>query len=177
VWADTVTLADHALTYNPSSFPSHDMLSYVARQHRDWQTAELHLRKSLDIRPDDQFSNANLGTLLLDTGRPGEAIAYLKRAIAVGDIENEVLYPLGVSYLKIGRDAEAADVLASAVQRKPDDVSSLAALGYALASQNKFAEAEAVLRKALAINPTHQLAAMGLQKVLAAQGKAPAAPN
>ena len=44
--------------------------------------AEMHLRRALEIAPDDMDANYFMGDFLLQKGRPADAIPYLEKALA-----------------------------------------------------------------------------------------------
>jgi protein O-mannosyl-transferase len=51
------------------------------RQTRVWQNSETLFAHALEINPDDYLSHMNLGVVLNEAGRPGEALPHLRRAV------------------------------------------------------------------------------------------------
>jgi tetratricopeptide (TPR) repeat protein len=67
-------------------------------------TAEVaSLRKLADREPKNFDANHQLGTLLVDTGKPGEALPYLERAAQINRSNYENSYELALAYASSGQ--------------------------------------------------------------------------
>lgn len=86
-------------------------------------------------------------------GKPEEAVAHLRRALALFPDYLEALNDLGTYLLALGRLDEAASELRRAVALAPKAFNPLLNLGIVLVEQGRFADAAGVLEKALALDP------------------------
>ncbi len=68
---------------------------------------EASLRKLADREPKNFDANHQLGTLLVDTGKPGEALPYLERAAQLNPGNYENLYELALAHAAAGQYARA----------------------------------------------------------------------
>ncbi|RJF87934.1 hypothetical protein D3874_13640 [Oleomonas cavernae] len=146
--------------------------------------AEDYLDTALRLDPGNANALASLASLRLRQGRPGDALALLKQAIAAApDRRAEfaqaydsaaflVTYQSAVAAMKAGHPARAEQLLRPiAYGGNKDRRNALALLGDALAKQGKDAEAEKVYRQVLQGNPGSRQALLGLYGVLIRQNK------
>lgn len=82
-------------------------LGYVYYRVGDLPSAELYLRKAIEIYPGDAAEQRFLGYTLLEMGRPDEAEAALRQAIAIRDSAPNQHYALG-TILKERGDVDGA---------------------------------------------------------------------
>jgi tetratricopeptide (TPR) repeat protein len=128
-------------------------------------------REVLEISPDDATAHNNLGTLLLLTGRPGEAAAHLQRAKEIRLDETlaelrkalefdpgkaQAHYNLGVALRAKGETGEAIKQWQEALQVDPGNVEAHVSLGNALYARGNFAEALAHWRDGIRLRPDDQ---------------------
>lgn len=78
------------------------------------------LRNTVALNPADAKSLMELGVLLFEAGRPGEAVDSLEQAVSKMDDHAHALYYLGATYAELGRHAEAVAVLRKAVAIRPE---------------------------------------------------------
>jgi DNA-binding winged helix-turn-helix (wHTH) protein/tetratricopeptide (TPR) repeat protein len=79
-------LAARAVTLSPEQPAVHRVLSFVQMYRREFEAAEFHMRKSLELNPFDADSLDQMGYLLTLRGRPQEALAWIERAIVLNPI-------------------------------------------------------------------------------------------
>jgi tetratricopeptide (TPR) repeat protein len=110
---------------NPNDSETHFLLATTYfigfKRHAE---AEAHLMKSLELRGEDAYPEAEnlLGVVLTDVGRPAEAIPYLEKA------KSNLLYPtpffaeenLGIAKRKLGKTDEAIGHFRVAIASHPD---------------------------------------------------------
>ncbi len=103
-----------------------------------------------------------LGTLLLDEGKPAEALAHLQRACLLKPADGRPQYSCGAALMALGRTDEAAERFAAAVQAAPHDGAAHAALAQAHMNRGRHAEAIWHFRKAIELkhNPPLTLGAL-----------------
>lgn len=105
-------------------------------------------------RPEDAFARETLGWILLESRRPGPAVAAYRQAVALAPDQPLILAGLGRALMAEGSDAavrEALDVLERARARDPQNPSALRdlALAYAKTGQPAMASVATAERYAL----------------------------
>lgn len=119
--------------------------------------------------PDDENGLLLLGTILLETGRPPQALEFLARVKPGRDPYRHFLHAKAL--LLSGRIAEAADGYGQAVALKPDYAEALAGRGVALVALKRHHEAVADFTRALEIDPATVQALSGLAHALVHLGR------
>ncbi len=122
-------------------------------RNRDWRDYLTLSRKTLETCPGSARFHNNLGVVYQDLGRPAEAEAEHRAALAIKPDLAAARNNLGCLYRKQGRMAEAAVELQAALKSDPRDYQAHNNLGLVYAAQKSFAPAEAEYRAALRINP------------------------
>ncbi len=142
-----------ALQRAPGSAMHHNWLGLVLRRRDDLKGAEAEFKKTLQLAPGLTGAMANLGSLYLQEGRAGEAVAVLKGAIERDPQSIESRTNLIVA-LGMTRDPEGArrevHEAESAGRRLPVYYNALA---YALYYNGLGDEALETLRQSLTIDP------------------------
>jgi Flp pilus assembly protein TadD len=110
------------------------MLGILKAQTQQWQAAEGHLRKAVQLQPADAESWDNLGVVLLRLGRRGEARQCFEKSLSRDPTRVQASLNLGSLLLADG-DARQAFTLAEDVLRRNP------ALSQALALRDKSAAA------------------------------------
>ncbi len=110
-------------------------------------------RRALQFRPQFFEALANLGNLLENARRFGDAADAYRKAVALRPNEALVLNGLGVCELALGRPAEAAAVLERALQLQPELATALNNLATAAGKLGDGARAISLLRRAVALRP------------------------
>ena len=90
---------------------------FLALKHR--REAEVDLRKALDLMPDNPESHKLLAVLLVEGGRPAEALPVAQEAIRLVPEDPFAWGTVGGSYLELGCSAEAEDAFRQALARDP----------------------------------------------------------
>jgi Flp pilus assembly protein TadD len=179
VWRDSETLWRWAVEMDPACSLCHGNLgSAIASAELGTarvDEAEVHLRRAIELRPDNPIPYFNLGTLLSFRMRYAEAEAALRRYLELLPGSPTGLGRLGLLYLLQDRleDAvpllqrarglaptrpaipggPAAAQLTTAIGLVEDDPSALSLLGRALVDQGKPVDAIFALKRAAALAP------------------------
>ena len=178
VWRDSETLWRWAVDVDPACSLCHGNLGSAITTTELGQArlpeAERHLRRAIELRPDNPIPYYNLGTLLAVRGQYDEAEAALSRYreltpySTMGPGRLGLLYVLqgryqdaiplleqarGLPHGAAGSDGGAEAALPRAVRLVEDDPRALALLGRSLVEQGKAVEAILPLQRAVALAP------------------------
>jgi len=77
------------------------------------------LMYAVEVNPYDSTSRRDLGMILLDSGRPGEALEVLRPAHDKDASSAEINHLMGQALLRSGKPAEAIDYLKKAIEIDP----------------------------------------------------------
>jgi Flp pilus assembly protein TadD len=177
VWSDSETLWRWAVEMDPACSLCHGNLGSAITSAElglaRLDEAEVHLRRAIELRPDNPIPHFNLGTLLLVRTRYDEAEAALRQYLALLPGSRNGLGRLGLLYLLRGRLDEAVPLLlrarglplatpggappallATAVTLVEDDPGALMLLGRALVEQGKPGDAVFALVRAARLAPS-----------------------
>jgi Flp pilus assembly protein TadD len=117
-----------------------------------WRNSETLWRHALACTSANFVAENNLGCTLLDNGRPTEAVAHFRQAIAVHPGYAPAHYNLGSFLAREGRLAEGMLHLEEALRRNPRDAKTHGNLGAALARAGHVEQAITHYRQALDLN-------------------------
>jgi len=92
----------------------------AAHQAQQYREAQAGYQEILKWVPDDADVLYLLGQSLIEEGRPGLAIRWLKKSVAAGSGSADTYYDLGRAYHKSGQDAEAVRAYKKALKIQPD---------------------------------------------------------
>ena len=147
------SLAESITTDFPDYALGWKVLGTIHIQMSCFVDAEVSLRRSIELSPQDAESYNNLGSSLKGLGRLDEASLAYRQAIAL-DADNADAYNnLGLTLEELGKLGEAESNLRKAVSLQPERAEIHLNLGVTLRSLGKLDEAQAVLRQALVLKP------------------------
>ncbi|NBN63614.1 tetratricopeptide repeat protein [Pannonibacter tanglangensis] len=106
--------------------PQHWALFYyrgICRERlKQWDSAEVDLRKALELYPDQPMVLNYLGYSLVDQGlKLDEALEMIKKAVSLRPSDGYIVDSLGWAYYRLGRYDEAVTELERAVELRPAD--------------------------------------------------------
>ncbi|MFT6617802.1 MAG: GDSL-type esterase/lipase family protein [Verrucomicrobiia bacterium] len=116
--------------------------------------AEAYLKEILARNPNQRAANIAMGGLLIDDKRPGEAIPYMEKVVAIEPENPENWVVLAVGHAGVTNQAAALTVLQDGLKRHPDSANLHFNIGYLLSLRDPPQAALPHLRKALKIDPT-----------------------
>ena len=180
VWHDSETLWRWAVEMDPACSLCHGNLGSAITSTElglaRLDEAEAHLRRAIELRPDNPIPHFNLGTLLSVRTRYGEAEAALRKYLELLPDSPRGLGRLGLLYLLQGRLENAVPLLERARRLPPgpppnpggpaptplakaiglveDDPGALMLLGRSLVEQGKPGDAVLALERAAALAPS-----------------------
>lgn len=137
---------------HPDNVWGHYMLGLSAWKSGDEERAERSLLDALDRDGDHIRSRVNLGRVLIDAGRPGEAVPHLRHVLDLDPNHVSATRVLGRAHGELG-DAEAAQAAyRRAIALDGGDVWSMNNLGLILIHQGRFEEALGPLARAVELS-------------------------
>ncbi len=140
------------------------------RQTSQYRDVETLWRATLERNPGSWMAHANLGNLLHESGRTGEALEHFLAAERIYP-DHVSAYRLGLHYLKTGRDEEAVRYLAEAARRKADYVEPRVALAGLLYRRERYDDAVAVYGEVIPLAPDNWRYHYNLALALAKAGR------
>jgi len=142
---------------------------------RNWADSLTLYRHMEQIAPDSYVVQAQLGVILERASAHDQAIAHLRRAIALLPDYGEAHYDLGVALAGQGRLEESIEHLRKADQLIPDDPATIYNLGVALRLAGRLDEAAEQFGRAVRLNPRDVRSLDELGGALVMQGRPDAA--
>ena len=142
-----------------------------------WQQAGAYVdgvalwRHTLERQPGSLIANNNLGTLLLDGGRPAEAIPYFRKAIEADPTLPEGYLNLGNALDAGGERAQAPVYWRKVLEIDPAQPVALHNLAVWDMNGGRLGEAEALLVRALEVDPRFDPALQKLGRIYRRQGR------
>lgn len=173
VWHDSVTLFEHAIGIEDSEYMRGNLAATLIGQGR-YREAEAHLRRAVQIAPDQVEHHSNLALVLLRTRRLDEAETEVSGADRLMPHNAAVAELAGIVALRQGRHTAALARFDRAVSLGFDQATIAAILndaGARLASRGSIREAEPLVRKAIQFNAGLAQARRNLVLLLWDQGR------
>lgn len=171
-WHDSLTLYEHTVAVNPSSYIAHTNLGYVLSSAGRTDEALAHYTRALELHPGYALAHNSLAQILLRQGRLDEALAHFRSAAKIRPDYALARIGLSVALVQNG-DLEAAEVQAREAQRlDPTSVPAVVNLGSVLLARGKAAEALVHYEHALVLDPDDADAHKNAAMVLGLQGRA-----
>ena len=178
-WQAVVSLA-------PDHVAAHHNLGAAFGQLRQFDLAQHHLRRALELEPDYPEACFNLANIVWKStadpvARQAETTALLERAIRIRPAFLEAQYKLGSVLIECGRQEEAIAVLSQAIDSissqpaHPLTASILNQLGVAFSTVFRYDEAHAAFDSALRLRSNYAEAYSNLGNSLQEQGRLPEA--
>jgi tetratricopeptide (TPR) repeat protein len=144
-------LYQRILLTEPASFGPRHMLGVIRfQQGRSAEAIEL-IAAALKLNPQVADAWINLGNVQLAAGRPEEAVASYRKAVALG--EAGILIPLAGALWSLGRQDEALDCLTQLLAARPGDIEVLHQRGNMLRELKRFDQALADYDAVLVARP------------------------
>lgn len=146
--------------------------AHAAFRARQFAAADVACRDALRSNPADADALCLLGRIQVELGRPGLAVAFLGRAVALRPDDANLHYRLGIAAQARGDLRTAESCLERARALAPHTARYWYALGTLLLEQRHLARATALLRTALELDPGFASAHVNLGIALLGQASA-----
>lgn len=131
----------------------HYMLGLSAWKAGELARAEAALTRSHELDPSHVKTLLNLGRVLLDQDRAGEAKERVQAALAIDSTSGEVYRMLGRVHTALGEPDEAVEAYRTALAIDPTEVWSMNNLGLIHMQQEQFEDALGPLARAVQLRP------------------------
>lgn len=112
-----------------------------------------HVQEAMELSPGSPVVHNNLGILLIQQGKLGEAIGQFQRALAIDGRAPQTHLNLGRAYFFQGRFDRAVEHYKVSVELDPTQPEARNLLGQVLAQQGNLSGAVAQLKRALELKP------------------------
>jgi tetratricopeptide (TPR) repeat protein len=110
------------ISKEPDHAAAHNYLGYMyAERGINLEEAEFHVKKALEIKPDDGYYLDSLGWVYFQQGNYKKALEYLLRANEIVPNESVVLEHLADTYEILGDMQKALDAYGKATKGKLED--------------------------------------------------------
>lgn len=111
---DAYLLARRAVELDDSESTCHSLLAQVYLYRRAFERAVQHIRRSVEINPNNQWNFADMGLVLAYVGRAEEAIGWLQHAREIDPYFDPPWYwrQAGLAYMVLRRFEEALSMFA-----------------------------------------------------------------
>lgn len=150
-YADSARHLEHALALDSGNAELWVDLGNVYALQREWAKAGASYRAALAVNPDSLLARLNLGSVLIETGYPDEAIPYLQSVYDQAPELENALRNLVVALIGADRCEEALAVAAKAAARDPASYEAQFIHGLALQKLHAATQALACYDSALAL--------------------------
>jgi protein O-GlcNAc transferase len=161
---------ERAIKLRPGDLEAAYNRAVALQQHGRGSEAEIAYRDILRQSP-NRFVYVNLGALLLEQGRPHEALAAFDAALTLDAGYAEAQFNRGVVLAQQGRLAEAVEAYHNAVRLRPDYAEAATNAGIALQELGRWDEAAAAFEHAAKLRPGAPEPHNNLGIVLLARGQ------
>lgn len=116
-WKDPYTLYSRDIIQSPDSYTLQSNLGKILFEQGEYQQAEVHLKKSVELSPTWWGNWNNLGNVYLRTDRLQKAKESYSKAISNNDLFFEAYNNLAYALLLEGKNYEAKAILIRAINR------------------------------------------------------------
>lgn len=143
-------LANKALELDSSNAAAHSVLADVYLNHQQYDLALAEDDKAIALNPNDAWSHAARGGVLVYAGQPEEAVKSFEIAMRLNpamDLSRQ--YSVGWAYYLVGRYEEAARLNDAALRQFPEDYFNNACLAASYAQLGRMEDAAKAARDTL----------------------------
>jgi tetratricopeptide (TPR) repeat protein len=128
---------------------------------RKWAEAVEHLRKAVELAPNNAFARLNLGTSLYLLGDAEKALEHYRAAVRLSPDLARAHFGIGVIMETRGQDRQAIEAFAAAVQADPAYVEARFSLANALRRSGRVRESLPHYEEVLRLSPAVSQASFG----------------
>lgn len=110
---EAFALATRAVELDPDESTCHSILAQIHHLKREYGLCLQHMRRAVELNPNNQWNNADMGMMLNYAGEPAEALVWFRRAREIDPYFDPPWYwrEYGLAYLLLQRHDEAVAML------------------------------------------------------------------
>ncbi len=161
--AEAESLCRAQLLDDPRDVNFLSVLGSILLRKNDFEGCEEILRTVVSIAPEYPNVQEDLGTVLLNLGKPAEALPHLQEAIKTKPSSAGTFFKLGGALKSLGRDEAGDAALAHAAKLSPNQANLEKATK--LFAEGKFRESEIAAKKVIADKPKDVNAGLLLARI------------
>jgi tetratricopeptide (TPR) repeat protein len=152
-WRNSVTLLQRVVQVEPGSYVARVMLGNALFERRELDAALSQYQAGLKLWPDFPDGWERAGVVLIEQGRPAEAMPYLRKAVELAPAWPEAQRRLALAWLRQGRTNEAQDAYQTLTTLMPATAEGRRDLADMLAEGHQFGQAVHYYQEALRLKP------------------------
>jgi pentatricopeptide repeat protein len=118
-------------------------------EQKQWDPAEEHVRKALELHPGMNAAQRMLGVIYTHRGQFDQAIAVFEQALTTDPFSAETYNNLATAYMQHGKMDKAEELLLDSLRMNPDYVLSFLNLGLLYLAQGEYELAASYFERAL----------------------------
>jgi tetratricopeptide (TPR) repeat protein len=169
-WRDSVTLFAHAVAVTENNHTMHHSLGWALAKEGRLDEAAVHLRRSLELRPDPE-TTLDLADVLIRQKQFDAATPLLEKVLKAQPTNSMAFYNQGIILQLRKQFDAAASAYEQAVRFDPDNAKAFNNLGMLKAQQGSLEEAADCFRHSLRSAPDYAPAHRNLATILQLQGR------
>jgi adenylate cyclase len=151
-------LAEEAIALDNSESTAHGIMGSIFLMSRQHDNALFQVEQAISLNPNDASNQLRLGFVLLNAGRPEEAISALKNHRRLNPIPSQQYYlQLVTAYRLSGQYKEAIEAANEALKHVPNNINIYLQLAAAYMMMGREEEARAAAIEVMKINPKFSL--------------------
>jgi TolB-like protein len=129
-----------AFSRDPDLLAGHVLASMLGNVNWDWDRAERHSRRALELAPANFAAHGHLAFLLLRLGHTDQALDLMERAVRLDPLSPQAHTNIGLAYARAGRSDDAVRELRASIALDSNAVA-LGLLAMTLADAGEHGEA------------------------------------
>jgi tetratricopeptide (TPR) repeat protein len=166
--AEALPLFLKAIQQDADHAAAHEGVALASSLASDWDTAEKHFAKLIQLQPMEARHYINLGTLYNRKGDFQRAVDTLRRALQRDRKNAHGYFNLGLAYRKLKQTAMSVSAYKEAIKINPEFAEAYMNLANVLVDMGSLQQAVQMFKKALILRPNLEKAKRGLEKAEAA---------
>lgn len=151
---------------------AHEGLALACSMASNWDAAEKHFAKLIQLQPMQARHYINLGTLYNRKGDFQKAVDTLRRALQRDRKNANTYFNLGLAYRKLKQTAMSVSAYKEAIKLSPEFAEAYLNLANVLVEMGSLQQAVQMFKQAIELRPTLEKAKRGLEKTQAAIAQA-----
>lgn len=141
-----------ALELDPDLSLAHSTMSYLNMNYDwDWDAAEMHLKRALELDPNSSQAYVAYGWFLLPFGRFDEMVEKMKMAEQLDPVSTKIQSDFGRMLYRAQRYDEAEQHLKRAIELDVNSSSAYGRLSDVYVEMGRFSEAQALIEKGVGV--------------------------